>query len=129
MATAAQEGRHQALAYLARITPGKDNQTEALRLLLALQEKKPKKTVRVAIDGILARQNSDGGWSQVAGIPSDAYATGQSLYALSNCRRRTSSSGAGWAPTWRPRSARIRNRVDDQIGDPGRMEKRMDSSK
>jgi squalene-hopene/tetraprenyl-beta-curcumene cyclase len=29
------------------------------------------------------RQNSDGGWSQAAGMESDAWATGQALYALS----------------------------------------------
>lgn len=31
---------------------------------------------------ILARQNKDGGWSQKAGMDSDAYATGQNLYML-----------------------------------------------
>jgi hypothetical protein len=80
---AAQEGRARALRYLAGISPGKDNQTQALRLLLAVQKKKPKKTLREAADAILKRQNSDAGWSQIAGLPSDAYATGQNLYALS----------------------------------------------
>jgi ankyrin repeat protein len=32
--------------------------------------------------GILARQQSDGGWSQNDGLATDAYATGESLYAL-----------------------------------------------
>jgi ankyrin repeat protein len=32
---------------------------------------------------ILAAQRADGGWSQRAGLTSDAYATGQTLYALS----------------------------------------------
>jgi ankyrin repeat protein len=31
---------------------------------------------------ILAQQQADGGWRQHAGVPTDAYATGQSLYAL-----------------------------------------------
>jgi len=31
---------------------------------------------------LLAAQQEDGGWSQLDGLPTDAYATGQSLYAL-----------------------------------------------
>ena len=31
---------------------------------------------------LLKRQNADGGWSQIPTLPSDAYATGQALYAL-----------------------------------------------
>jgi squalene cyclase len=31
---------------------------------------------------LLAQQQPDGGWAQRAGFPSDAYATGQALYAL-----------------------------------------------
>jgi hypothetical protein len=32
---------------------------------------------------ILRRQNPDSGWGQIKDAPSDAYATGQALYALS----------------------------------------------
>lgn len=32
--------------------------------------------------GLLAEQRSDGGWAQLPGLNSDAYATGQALYAL-----------------------------------------------
>ncbi len=35
-----------------------------------------------AIQELVAAQNPDGGWSQVPGMKSDAYATGQALYAL-----------------------------------------------
>jgi hypothetical protein len=38
---------------------------------------------RMAARGLLALQRGDGGWSQLPGMPSDAYATGQALYALS----------------------------------------------
>ena len=31
---------------------------------------------------LLAEQHSDGGWSQLPGLPSDAYATGQAIHAL-----------------------------------------------
>jgi hypothetical protein len=38
--------------------------------------------LRAAASQLLADQCSDGGWAQRAGFPSDAYATGQTLYAL-----------------------------------------------
>jgi hypothetical protein len=34
---------------------------------------------------LLGRQNADGGWAWRAGGESDAFATGQALYALSHC--------------------------------------------
>jgi ankyrin repeat protein len=37
---------------------------------------------RSAADAIVARQRADGGWSQMDGMESDAYSTGQVLYAL-----------------------------------------------
>jgi ankyrin repeat protein len=38
--------------------------------------------VRDAASGLIARQRSDGGWSQLPTLASDAYATGQALFAL-----------------------------------------------
>ena len=38
--------------------------------------------VHAAAQALLATQNSDGGWSQISGIGSDAYATGEALVAL-----------------------------------------------
>src|SRR5437660_11410973 len=38
--------------------------------------------MQIAIDELLARQRSDGGWSQTAKMTSDAFATGQTLYVL-----------------------------------------------
>jgi len=38
--------------------------------------------VRKGVRGLLAQQRSDGGWSQLASLESDAYATGQALVAL-----------------------------------------------
>jgi hypothetical protein len=39
-------------------------------------------SLRAATKKLLAEQLSDGGWAQRPGFPSDAYATGQTLYAL-----------------------------------------------
>lgn len=39
-------------------------------------------TIAKAADAVVARQSSNGGWSQNANLPEDAYATGQALYAL-----------------------------------------------
>jgi ankyrin repeat protein len=41
-----------------------------------------KEDIDKAVAGLLAEQGKDGGWSQVAWMPSDAYATGQVLVAL-----------------------------------------------
>ena len=38
--------------------------------------------LRSAREAVLARQRPDGGWSQIPELPSDAYATGQSLFVL-----------------------------------------------
>lgn len=38
--------------------------------------------VQTAIEDLKRTQRSDGGWSQLSGLESDAYATGQALYAL-----------------------------------------------
>jgi len=39
--------------------------------------------VAAEVSKLLALQNADGGWSQTVEMPSDAYATGQTLYSLS----------------------------------------------
>jgi ankyrin repeat protein len=39
--------------------------------------------IRKVVRELLKEQRSDGGWSQLPGLPSDAYATGQALVALS----------------------------------------------
>ena len=43
----------------------------------------PAEALRPSIDEFLGRRNGDGGWGQLRGAPSNAYATGQALYVLS----------------------------------------------
>jgi squalene cyclase len=53
-----------------------------------------KEQVRRAADGLLAGQHSDGGWSQMPSMKSDAYATGEALVALKESGALPSSAPA-----------------------------------
>lgn len=80
-------GQHQALAKaLAWYSNAKSDglhQERALQLLWDARTGKPREAMQTTIDELLALQRADGGWSQTVPEPrSDAYATGQTLYAL-----------------------------------------------
>jgi hypothetical protein len=51
-------------------------------------------TARTAARALTALQRGDGGWGQLPGMASDAYATGQALYALSVAGRMTAADPA-----------------------------------
>jgi hypothetical protein len=72
-----------AARWLAAQTP-RDTDAHALRLMgLAWAGGISKSTQEAAVNALLALQQADGGWSQTAAIAApDAYATGESLYAL-----------------------------------------------
>lgn len=76
------EGREKAAAWLSKTKPTDTTQAAALRMLVK-HRSGDRKGPQAEIDELLARQNKDGGWSQVKDIPSDAYASGQALYFLS----------------------------------------------
>lgn len=60
------------------------HQEKALKLLMAARAGKPRQFLQSTIDELLSLQRADGGWSQTVPEPrSDAFATGQTLYALS----------------------------------------------
>src|SRR5262249_27874817 len=80
--SAARESREKAAAWLAKNKPNDTTQAAALRLLLKVRAGEPAPTLQPEIDAFLRRQNKDGGWGQLADLPSDAYATGQALYVL-----------------------------------------------
>jgi hypothetical protein len=81
--SAARDAREKAAAWLAKTKPSNTTQAAALRLLVKALAAGPATLLQPQIDQLLARQNKDGGWGQLEGAASDAYATGQSLYALS----------------------------------------------
>lgn len=81
--SAVRDARQKAAAWLAKTTPTDTTQSAALWLLVKVQAKEPAKTLQAALDQFLGRQNKDGGWGQLKGADSDAYATGQALYVLS----------------------------------------------
>ena len=72
-----------AVEWLKATDSDNDPQSTALRLVLWTRLKRPQTEWAPLARLIQKRQNRDGGWSQTAGGPSDAWATGQALYALS----------------------------------------------
>ena len=76
-----QQALELAAAWLARAKP-EDTQDQAFHAL-ALQWVAPRSDrARAAARQLIASQRSDGGWSQLPAMPSDAYATGLALYTL-----------------------------------------------
>lgn len=70
-----------ARAWLLAVDP-KETEERVMQLLGLAWTNADKSAIRRRGEQLLARQQPDGGWSQRAGFPSDAYATGQALYAL-----------------------------------------------
>jgi len=70
------------LAWLAAAKTEETLQGSALKLILWRRLGKPANEQEPLVKQILGWQNADGGWAQNKELKSDAYATGQSLYAL-----------------------------------------------
>ena len=76
-----------ALASLQKTEPGKTLQSLTLHLMIA-QQFGEKDRAKGLLKDLLSRQNEDGGWSWVKeNKASDAFATGQALYALGRLGR------------------------------------------
>jgi squalene cyclase len=82
----AQKGRIAARMSRARrwleATAPKDTEDRVFRLLALKAASSPEEPIRKASDDLLATRRADGGWSQLDGGTSDAYATGSALVAL-----------------------------------------------
>jgi hypothetical protein len=73
-----------AIAWLDATKPSDSHQDKVLKVLMGTRSAKPRETMQGTINELLALQRADGGWSQtVPELKSDAFATGQTLYALS----------------------------------------------
>jgi hypothetical protein len=67
--------------YLAGATPA-DTQDEAFKLLGFVWSQAPEVEISRQAKRLLALQRDDGGWGQLPAMASDAFATGEALYAL-----------------------------------------------
>jgi hypothetical protein len=94
---ASADSRQRAFAYLEKAEP--DNSTQALLLRLLIERKfgEPQRAAKLR-DELLGRQNGDGGWAYRKGVQSsDAFATGQSLFALAGERLKDDPAiGRAW---------------------------------
>jgi hypothetical protein len=75
------DSRDRALAWLRQNKPGDRNQALTLQTQIAQRFGKPE-DVTPLVKQLLEQQNADGGWRQLKDRPSDALATGQTLYVL-----------------------------------------------
>jgi squalene-hopene/tetraprenyl-beta-curcumene cyclase len=73
-----------AIKWLAETKTDDDPQSIAMRLVLWKRLDRPAAEWEPLVRRIQERQNGDGGWSQAKDMASDAWATGQSLYALAH---------------------------------------------
>jgi hypothetical protein len=78
----ANAARDKGIQWLANAKTDDDPQSIALRLVLWRRLARPAEECTPLVQRIRERQNADGGWSQTTDMASDAWATGQALYAL-----------------------------------------------
>jgi hypothetical protein len=74
--------RERGLQWLQTVKPDGELQPVALRLILWRRLGRPSSEWEPLVQQIRSVQNEDGGWGQLKKAKSDAYATGQALYAL-----------------------------------------------
>lgn len=77
----AEEAMQRGRRWLAAAKPG-TNEDRAMRVLGLAWGNAPREETERAVRELLAAQRPDGGWGQLEGLETDAYATGESLVAL-----------------------------------------------
>jgi Squalene-hopene cyclase N-terminal domain len=85
--------RDRAVKWLAETKTDGDPQSVAMRLVLWKKMDRPAKEWQPLVRLITERQNADGGWSQAKDMASDAWATGQALYALAHAGLKADDPG------------------------------------
>ncbi len=91
-----------------RAADARDTQDAVMKLLGLVWAKTPAVEVATEVRTLLALQRPDGGWGQVPTMASDAYATGQALYALA-----TSGMAASDAAYQRGIAYLLRTQLED----------------
>lgn len=71
-----------AVQWLAAAKPDQELQSDALRLAVWQRLNRPASEIESLVSRIKQQQRPDGGFSQIPSMDSDAWATGQALYAL-----------------------------------------------
>ena len=79
---AGKTAQEKGLAWLATAKTEETLQGSALKLILWQRLGKPAAEQEALVKQVMGWQNADGGWAQNKELKSDAYATGQALYAL-----------------------------------------------
>ena len=85
----AKASRDKGVKWLTDTKSDDDAQSVAMRLVLWSRLGKPEKEIAALAERVKSRQNKDGGWSQTKEMASDAWATGQALYALAHAGLRS----------------------------------------
>src|SRR5262249_53897572 len=86
-----QDDRIARAAQWLRTSTPRTTEDRAMQLLGLAWAKAPADAVRSSMDALLAEQRQDGGWGQLPGLETDAYATGQALVALQTAGRAVTS--------------------------------------
>ena len=104
----AKAARNKGVQWLEQTASDGDPQSTALRVVLWRQLGRPAEQWQPLVEQIKQRQNADGGWSQTPEMASDAWATGQALYALGTAGIAARRSGNSARPnlSGRARSAK-----------------------
>ena len=87
----------------------RDNEGRTFRLLGLGWAGADKKVLMKGVGDLIQSQRADGGWAQLPGLESDAYATGQALYAL--------RIGGGMSPDHESYQKGIANLLQTQLPD------------